>query len=85
MVCETRSNADSDIEPGESISDETLWQEIFSLREQLKIAAFIVKSYHNDFDEHEFLASLGHMDFKEWIDSWNDFKQTLDTEDDPKQ
>lgn len=73
MVHSIRSITALEIEPCESISDETLWQEIFSLREQLKIAAFIVKSYHDDFDEHEFLASLGHMDFKEWIDSWDDF------------
>ena len=39
--------------------DDTLLQEIFSLREKLKIAIAYIKSHDPSFDESEFIHQVG--------------------------
>lgn len=56
-----------------TISDVMLWDEIHSLREQLKIAALIVKNgWPEDVEDNEWLASLGHQDFFDYVEYLND-------------
>jgi len=50
------------------ISDDgLLWQEIYSLREKLKIAISDIKSYDVDFDDKQFTHRLNAVDFNQ---SW---------------
>ena len=50
------------------ITDELLWQEIFSLREKLKIAVHAIKFYEKDFDEIEFLHRLNSVDYAQLME-----------------
>ena len=51
--------------------DDILLQEIFSLKEKLKIACAIVKNYEPDFDESEFMHKLNSADFDQLIEELN--------------
>lgn len=48
--------------------DDILLQEIYSLREQLKIAADIIKSYDPNFDKKDFLHRLKSIDYEQWLE-----------------
>jgi len=43
--------------------DELLWQEIYSLREKLKIAVEAIKSYDPEFDARLFVHQLNSVDY----------------------
>lgn len=49
-------------------SDEILWQEIFSLREKLKIAVEAIKSYDPEFDDRLFLHQLNSADYDQLME-----------------
>ena len=55
----------------ESTSDELLWQEIFSLREKLKIAVSAIKQDYPDFDETDFLHRLNSVDYDQLMEEIN--------------
>jgi len=48
--------------------DDILLQEIFSLREKLKIAIEYIKFYDQTFDENEFVHQVGSVDYDQWIE-----------------
>jgi hypothetical protein len=48
--------------------DDLLLQEIFSLREKLKIAVAAIKSYNPDFDDQEFIHRLGAVDYEQLME-----------------
>jgi hypothetical protein len=48
--------------------DDLLLQEIFSLREQLKIAVEAIKSYDSDFDDQEFTHRLKAVDYEQLME-----------------
>ena len=48
--------------------DEILIQEIFSLREKLKIATKIVKYYEPDMSESDFFHDIGTCDLQEYME-----------------
>ena len=48
--------------------DDLLLQEIYSLREKLKIAVQIVKYYEPDLDVSAFMHDIGTCDYEEYID-----------------
>lgn len=48
--------------------DELLWQEIFSLREKLKIAVATIKFYAPDFDDKEFVHQLNSVDYEQLME-----------------
>ena len=48
--------------------DDLLLQEIFSLREQLKIAVAAIKSYDLDFDDQEFTHRLKAVDYEQLME-----------------
>lgn len=50
--------------------DDLLLQEIFSLREQLKIAVYIIKSYDPNFNEEDFLHRLKSVDYDQLMEEW---------------
>lgn len=50
------------------ISDELLWQEIYSLREKLKIAVEAIKSYDPEFDDILFLHQLNSVDYDQLME-----------------
>ena len=52
--------------------DELLWQEIFSLREKLKIAVSAIKSYDPDFDDREFTHRLNSVDYDQLMEELSD-------------
>lgn len=56
------------------ISDELLWQEIYSLREKLKIAIAAIKHDHPDFDEVEFLHRCNSVDYDQLMEEINEQK-----------
>jgi hypothetical protein len=53
---------------GFHVTDEILWQEIYSLREKLNILTKIVSYYEPDIDFGKFLHDLGTCDFDEYLD-----------------
>jgi hypothetical protein len=48
--------------------DDTLLQEIFSLREKLKIAIDYIKFYNPSFNEKEFIHQVGSVEYDQWIE-----------------
>lgn len=52
----------------EPTSDELLWQEIFSLREKLKIAVEAIKSYDPEFDDRLFVHQLNSVDYDQLME-----------------
>lgn len=48
--------------------DDLLLQEIYSLREKIKIAIEIIHYYNSDFNKTELLHALGHIDFDTYIE-----------------
>ena len=50
------------------MTDDTLLQEIFSLREKLKIAVAYIKHYDPYFDESEFIHQVGSVEYNQWIE-----------------
>ena len=48
--------------------DDILLQEIFSLREKLKIAIGYIKFYSPSFDESEFIHQVGSAEYEQWIE-----------------
>jgi hypothetical protein len=48
--------------------DDLLLQEIFSLREKLKIAIHYIKFYDPTFDEREFIHQVGSVEYDQWIE-----------------
>jgi len=48
--------------------DELLWQEIFSLREKLKIAVEAIKSYDPEFDAQLFMHQLNSVDYDQLME-----------------
>jgi hypothetical protein len=48
--------------------DDLLLQEIFSLREQLKISVEAIKSYNPDFDVQEFIHRLKAVDYEQLME-----------------
>jgi len=52
--------------------DELLWQEIYSLREKLKIAIDAIKSYEPDFDDKEFMHRLNAVDYDQLMEELNE-------------
>jgi hypothetical protein len=48
--------------------DDLLLQEIFSLREQLKIAVEAIKSLNPDFDDQEFIHRLKAVDYEQLME-----------------
>jgi hypothetical protein len=48
--------------------DDLLLQEIFSLREQLKIAIEAIKSLNPDFDDREFVHRLKAVDYEQLME-----------------
>jgi len=48
--------------------DELLWQEIFSLREKLKIAVEAIKSYDPEFDAKLFMHRLNSVDYDQLME-----------------
>jgi len=48
--------------------DELLWQEIFSLREKLKIAVEAIKSYEPEFDAQLFVHRLNSVDYDQLME-----------------
>jgi hypothetical protein len=50
------------------VDDGILWQEIYSLREKLKIAVDALKSDNPDFDDHEFTHRLNSVDFDQLME-----------------
>ena len=50
------------------MSDDILLQEIFSLREKLKIAIDFIKFYNPSFDEKEFIHQVGSVEYAQWIE-----------------
>lgn len=51
-----------------SVVDDLLIQEIYSLREKLKIAVEAIKSYEPDFDETVFYGRLNNCDFDQLME-----------------
>lgn len=51
-----------------SVDDGLLWQEIYSLREKLKIAIAAIKSYEPNFDEREFTHRLNSVDYDQLME-----------------
>ena len=49
-------------------NDELLWQEIFSLREKLKIAVEAIKSYEPEFDDQLFMHQLNSVDYDQLME-----------------
>jgi len=45
-----------------------LLQEIFSLREKLKIAISYIKFYDTNFDESEFVHQINSVEYEQWIE-----------------
>ena len=61
------------------ISDELLWQEIYSLREKLKIAVEAIKSYDPEFDDVLFMHQLNSADYDQLMEELsNEEKVHLD-------
>lgn len=56
------------IEEMDNMIDDILLQEIFSLREKLKIAIEYIKFYNPAFDENEFVHQVGSVDYDQWIE-----------------
>ena len=54
------------------VEDGLLWQEIFSLREKLKIAVAAIKYYDPDFDDREFTHRLNSVDFDQLMEELAD-------------
>ena len=54
------------------VDDGLLWQEIFSLREKLKIAVAAIKSYDPDFDDREFTHRLNSVDYDQLMEELMD-------------
>jgi hypothetical protein len=54
------------------VDDGLLWQEIFSLREKLKIAVAAIKSYDPDFDDREFTHRLNSVDYDQLMEELSD-------------
>ena len=54
------------------IDDGLLWQEIFSLREKLKIAIAAIKSYEPDFDDREFMHRLNSVDYDQFMEEFEE-------------
>ena len=50
--------------------DELLWQEIFSLREKLKIAVEAIKSYDPNFDDREFVHCLNNVEYDQMMEEF---------------
>jgi hypothetical protein len=48
--------------------DDLLLQEIFSLREQLKISVEAIKSLNPDFDDQEFIHRLKAVDYEQLME-----------------
>ena len=48
--------------------DDLLLQEIFSLREQLKITVAAIKSFNPDFDDQEFVHRLKAVDYEQLME-----------------
>jgi len=57
--------------------DDVLLQEIYSLREKIKIITTMLKTYEPDLDVSMFLHSLGHGDYQEWVELCNDDKEAI--------
>jgi len=57
-----------------TIDDELLWQEIYSLREKLKIAIDAIKSYEPNFDSNEFMHRLNSVDFDQLMEELSEAK-----------
>ncbi|MDD3925793.1 MAG: hypothetical protein PHT33_03950 [bacterium] len=60
-------NAEASIEGSDHI-DDLLLQEIFSLREKIKIAVAAIKFHCPDFDDHEFMHRLGAVDYEQLME-----------------
>jgi hypothetical protein len=52
----------------DAVCDEILWQEIFSLREKIKIAVEAIKSYDSKFDDKLFLHQLNSADYDQLME-----------------
>ena len=50
------------------MTDDLLWQEIYSLREKLKIAVAAIKFYDKDFDDREFTHHLNSVDYDQLME-----------------
>ena len=48
--------------------DDILLQEIFSLREKLKIAIEYIKYHDPEFDERLFIHQINSVDYKQWME-----------------
>jgi hypothetical protein len=55
-------------EPPKPVTDDLLWQEIFSLREKLKIAVAALKNDNPDFDDVEFMHRLNAVDYDQLME-----------------
>ena len=54
------------------MTDDLLWQEIFSLREKLKIAVEAIKSYDPEFDDQLFMHRLNSVDYDQLMEELAD-------------
>jgi hypothetical protein len=52
----------------EPVTDELLWQEIYSLREKIKIAIAAIKADNPDFDDGEFTHRLNSVDYDQLME-----------------
>lgn len=50
--------------------DELLWQEIYSLRDKLKIAVAAIKSYDQYFDDKEFVHCLNNVEYDQMMEEF---------------
>jgi hypothetical protein len=48
--------------------DDLLLQEIYSLREKLKIATYHLKQFDENFNENEYLHTLNSVEFDQWME-----------------
>ena len=54
------------------ITDEMLLQEICSLKEKLKNAAFVIKSYSPEYNTDDIMHDLGTVDHDQWLEEITD-------------
>lgn len=60
------------------ISDDLLWQEIYSLREKLKITVEAIKSYDPDFDTQLFMHQLNSVDYDQLMEELSGMSEVGD-------
>jgi hypothetical protein len=60
------------------MTDDLLWQEIFSLREKLKIAVEAIKFYCPDFDDKEFVHCLNNVEYAQMMEEFAECTQNTE-------